>query len=444
MRLSDKVQGNIASIKVHDVRFPTSLEKHGSDAIHGDPDYSAVVAILTTDSGAEGHGMTFTLGRGNEIIRAAVDSLIPFVLNRNIREIFENFGKFWKSLTCEEQLRWVGPEKGVIHMATAAIINGLWDLWARLEEKPVWKLVTDMTPEEIISLVDFGWITDELTPDQALEILKNNESSKSHREAELEKTGFPAYQTAGWLNYEEQYLRMRLQKAKSEGWTRVKAKVGSMKPEDDARRLQVVREELGSDGILMIDANQRWDVQEAIDRVSALKEFKPLWIEEPTKDDDILGHAKIAEGLKETGIKVATGEQCQNRIVFKQLMAAGGVHFVQIDSCRVAGLNEIILILLLAKKFNLPVCPHAGGVGLCQMVAHIIMIDFISISASLENRYCEYSAHLHEHFEGELRLRGQNYLLPQGAGYSTKFRKESIEKFEFPNGSFWKDFKKSA
>jgi len=438
MRLSDNVRGRIIDVKVHDVRFPTSLEKHGSDAIHGDPDYSAVVAILTTDTGDVGHGMTFTLGRGNEIIAAAVESLVPLVTGREIREIFSNFGSFWKSLTCEEQLRWVGPEKGVIHMATAAIVNGLWDLWARLEEKPVWKLLVDMKPEEIISLVDFSWITDELTKDEALQILKNQYETRGEREKELSEKGFPAYQTAGWLNYEEEYLRMRLQKAKAEGWTRVKAKVGSQRHEDDARRLQVVREELGDEGLLMIDANQRWDVAEAIERVSALAEFKPLWIEEPTKDDDVIGHAKIAKALEPYGIKVATGEQCQNRIIFKQLMSTGGVHFVQIDSCRVAGLNEIILILLMAKKFNLPVCPHAGGVGLCQMVSHIIMFDFIAISGSLEDRYCEYSAHLHEHFVGELRLNGQNYLLPEGPGYSTEFKTESIQQFQYPNGTYWK------
>lgn len=439
MRLSEAVRGIIVDVKVHDVRFPTSLEKHGSDAIHGDPDYSAVAVVIKTDSEAIGHGMTFTLGRGNEIIKLAVESLLPLLIGKEIREIFSKFGKFWKTMTCEEQLRWIGPEKGVIHMATAALINALWDMWARLEKKPVWKLLVDMTPEEIVSLLDFGWITDELTEVEALKILTELEPSKIARIAELEKTGFPAYQTAGWLNYEEEYLRMRLQKAKAEGWTRVKAKVGSIDHEHDARRLEVVREEIGDEGILMIDANQRWDVDEAIERVTKLAKFKPLWIEEPTKDDDIIGHAKIAKALEPYGIKVATGEQCQNRIVFKQLMSQGGVHFVQIDSCRVAGLNEIILILLMAKKFNLPVCPHAGGVGLCQMVAHIIMFDFISVSGSLENRYCEYSAHLHEHFVEELKLKGQNYCLPEANGYGTEFRPESIEQYSFPNGSYWKN-----
>lgn len=437
MRLSNSVQGTIQSIEILDVRFPTSVGKHGSDAIHGDPDYSAVVVITKTDKGAEGHGMTFTLGRGNEIVKAAAESFKPFVLGKNIKEIFSNFGSFWKSLTCEEQLRWIGPEKGAVQMAVGGIINSLWDMWARLEGKPVWKLLVDMNADEILSLLDFSWLTDELTRAEAREFLLQMESSKSQRESFLETNGFPAYQTAGWLNYEEEYLRQRLENAKKEGWTRVKAKVGSQNHADDARRLQVCREVLGDDGILMIDANQRWDVQEAIDRVTALKEFKPLWIEEPTKDDDILGHAKIAAALAPAGIRVATGEQCQNRIVFKQLMASKGVHFVQIDSCRVAGVNEIILILLLAKKFNLPVCPHAGGVGLCQMVSHLIMFDYISVAGSLEERFCEYSAHLHEHFEDDLPMKSQNYLPPKSPGYSTKFKKESIEQYQFPNGTYW-------
>jgi len=437
MRLGAAVKGTITTLEVYDVRFPTSLEKHGSDAIHGDPDYSAVVCILKTDQGAVGHGMTFTLGRGNEIVKRAVESFTPFVIGNDIKEIFGAFGVFWKKLTCEEQLRWIGPEKGAVHMAVGGIVNALWDMWARLENKPVWRLLADMTPDEIVSLCDFSWLTDEMTREDALQMLRDLEPSKSERIAQLERTGFPAYQTAGWLNYEEEYLRMRLEKAKKEGWTRVKAKVGSQRHADDARRLAVCREVLGEDGILMIDANQRWDVQEAIDRVSALAEFRPLWIEEPTKDDDILGHAKIATALKPTGIRVATGEQCQNRIVFKQLMASGGVHFVQIDSCRVAGVNEIILILLLAKKFNLPVCPHAGGVGLCQMVSHLIMFDFVAVAGSLDERFCEYSAHLHEHFVDELKMNGQNYMPPDQPGYSTQFKQASLDEYQFPNGTYW-------
>jgi len=437
MRLGEKVSGKIVAVKVRDIRFPTSLEKHGSDAIHGDPDYSAVEAILETDKGDFGYGMTFTLGRGNEIIAKAVESLNPLVIGWDIREVFSNFGIYWKKIVCEEQIRWVGPEKGVIHMAAAALINALWDLWARLEDKPVWKLVSDMTPDEIISLLDFGWLTDELTVAEAKEILEKRVDTKDLREKELLKSGYPAYQTAGWINYEEEYLRHRLRTAQEQGWTRFKAKVGSMKPEDDYRRIKTVREEIGKDGILMIDANQRWDVQEAIDRVTALAEFRPLWIEEPTKDDDVLGHAKIAKALRPLGIAVATGEQCQNRIIFKQLMAAKALHYVQIDSCRVAGLNEIILILLMAAKFNLPVCPHAGGVGLCQMVAHIIMLDYIAISGEKEDRYCEYSAHLHEHFVDDLIMKGQNYMPPAAPGYGTKFHESSVDEFLFPDGKFW-------
>ncbi|CBY32227.1 unnamed protein product [Oikopleura dioica] len=436
MRLGEKVSGKIVAVKVRDIRFPTSLEKHGSDdtgsqiTIHGDPDYSAVEAILETDKGDFGYGMTFTLGRGNEIIAKAVESLNPLVIGWDIREVFSNFGVYWKKIVCEEQIRWVGPEKGVIHMAAAALINALWDLWARLEEKPVWKLVSDMTPDEIISLLDFGWLTDELTVEEAKEILEKRVDTKVDREKELFESGYPAYQTAGWINYEDEYLRHRLRTAQDQGWTRFKAKVGSMKPEDDYRRIKTVREEIGKDGILMIDANQRWDVQEAIDRVTALAEFRPLWIEEPTKDDDVLGHAKNQKG-KNVKPSSTAAHGCES----SSLRSADNL--ITIDSCRVAGLNEIILILLMAAKFNLPVCPHAGGVGLCQMVAHIIMLDYIAISGEKEDRYCEYSAHLHEHFVDDLIMKGQNYMPPAAAGYGTKFHESSVDEFLFPDGKFW-------
>ncbi|SDM03992.1 L-fuconate dehydratase [Kriegella aquimaris] len=435
--MSDKI--TITDVVIKDVRFPTSKSLDGSDAMNPDPDYSAAYVILKTDddNGLEGHGLTFTIGRGNELCAAAINSLAPLVVGKTLESFTANMGDFWKMITGDSQLRWLGPEKGVIHLATGAVVNAVWDLYAKAEGKPLWRLLADMTPEELVRCVDFTYITDAITPAEALKMLKEKESSKQERIAKLKQDGYPAYTTsAGWLGYSDDKMRRLCREAKEAGFDHMKIKVGS-DLQDDMRRAAIIREEIGPDLRLMMDANQKWDVDEAIANMAELKKFDPYWIEEPTSPDDVLGHAKIARAV--APIKVATGEHCQNRVVFKQLMQADAIGICQIDSCRVGGVNEILAILLMAAKFKIPVCPHAGGVGLCEYVQHLSMIDYIAISGSLENRIIEYVDHLHEHFFDSVVIKNGAYMPPSMAGYSITMKPESIEEYSFPNGSFWKE-----
>ena len=428
----------ITGCRARDIRFPTSRQADGSDAMNPDPDYSAAYVVLTTDQGGpEGHGLTFTLGRGNELCVAAIEALAPLVVGRKLSDITGAMGEFWRELVSASQLRWVGPEKGVIHLATAALVNALWDLWAKREGKPVWRLVAGMTPEQFVGLIDFRYLSDALTPEEALAILKANEPGKARRIAELEAKGFPAYTTsAGWLGYSDDKLRRLCREAVADGMDHLKIKVGR-DLEDDKRRCAILREEIGPDRFLMIDANQIWDVEQAIDWVTALAPYRPLWVEEPTSPDDILGHAAIRKAVKPLGIGVATGEMCQNRVIFKQLMQAGAIDFCQIDSCRLGGVNEVLAVLLLAKKFGVPVCPHAGGVGLCEYVQHLAMIDFVCVAGSMEGRVLEYVDHLHEHFFDPVRMRAGRYMPPEMPGYSITMKPRSLDRFEFPAGAAW-------
>ena len=428
----------IIGCRARDIRFPTSRQADGSDAMNPDPDYSAAYVVLTTDqAGLEGHGLTFTLGRGNELCVAAIEALAPLVVGRRLSDITGAMGAYWRELVSASQLRWVGPEKGVIHLATAAIVNALWDLWAKLEGKPVWRLVAEMSPEEFVRLIDFRYLSDALTPEEALAILRTQESGKAKRIAELEAKGFPAYTTsAGWLGYSDDKLRRLCREAVADGMDYLKIKVGRDLA-DDKRRCAILREEIGPDRFLMIDANQIWDVGEAIDWVTALAPFRPLWIEEPTSPDDVLGHAAIRKAVKPLGIGVATGEMCQNRVIFKQLMQAGAIDFCQINSCRLGGVNEVLAVLLLAQKFGIPVCPHAGGVGLCEYVQHLAMIDFVCVAGSMEGRVLEYVDHLHEHFFDPVRMRAGRYMPPEMPGYSITMKPRSLDKFEFPGGAAW-------
>ena len=428
----------ITGCRARDIRFPTSRQADGSDAMNPDPDYSAAYVVLTTDqAGLEGHGLTFTLGRGNELCVAAIEALAPLVVGRRLSDITGAMGAYWRELVSASQLRWVGPEKGVIHLATAAMVNALWDLWAKLEGKPVWRLVAEMSPEEFVRLIDFRYLSDALTPEEALAILKTQESGKAKRIAELEAKGFPAYTTsAGWLGYSDDKLRRLCREAVADGMDYLKIKVGRDLA-DDKRRCAILREEIGPDRFLMIDANQIWEVGEAIDWVTALAPFRPLWIEEPTSPDDVLGHAAIRKAVKPLGIGVATGEMCQNRVIFKQLMQAGAIDFCQIDSCRLGGVNEVLAVLLLAQKFGIPVCPHAGGVGLCEYVQHLAMIDFVCVAGSMEGRVLEYVDHLHEHFFDPVRMRAGRYMPPEMPGYSITMKPRSLDKFEFPGGAAW-------
>jgi L-fuconate dehydratase len=425
-----------------DIRFPTSRDLSGSDAMNEAPDYSAAYVILKTDTDLEGHGLTFTIGRGNELCVAAIDALSYLVVGRTLESFTRNMGAFWHHVTGDSQLRWVGPEKGVIHLATAALVNAVWDLYAKSEGKPLWKLLVDMSPEELVSCVDFRYITDALTPDEALEILSNNEPTKAEREEEMLARGFPAYTTsAGWLGYPDEKIRRLSREAVAAGWGHVKIKVGR-DVEDDARRASIIREEIGPERKLMMDANQVWEVDEAIANMERLAEFDPWWIEEPTSPDDVLGHARVARAVAPIG--VATGEHCQNRVLFKQLMQADAISFCQIDACRLGGVNEVVAVLLLAAKFGVPVCPHAGGVGLCEYVQHLSIFDYVRVGASLENRILEYVDHLHEHFLDPVRIENGHYVPPERPGYSIEMYPESLEAFEFPTGGAWATTERSA
>ncbi len=427
----------ILSVEILDLRFPTSRELDGSDAMNPDPDYSAAYCILHTDApaGYAGHGMTFTIGRGNEVCVKAIESLAPLVIGRTLDSITENMGAFWRHITGDSQLRWIGPEKGAMHLATAAIVNAVWDLYAKVEGKPLWRLIAEMSPEEIVRCIDFRYITDALTPAAALELLERQVATRSERVALVRLMGYPAYTTsAGWLGYSDDKLRDLCRTSLAEGWTCFKIKVGRSL-EDDIRRCRIIREEIGPDCRLMVDANQVWDVPEAIEWMSHLREFNPWFIEEPTAPDDVLGHAAIARAV--APIQVATGEHCANRILFKQFMQAGAIGVCQIDSCRIGGVNEILAVMLMAAKFGIPVCPHAGGVGLCEYVQHLSLIDFIAISGTWENRLTEYAGHLHEHFLHPVTMRNGRYLPPEAAGYSIEMLPATRAHFQFPHGQAW-------
>lgn len=433
----------IIGYDVLDVRFPTADGLHGSDAMHADPDYSAAYVTLHTDQDAVvGHGLTFTLGRGTDLCAAAARTLCDMTVGMTLGEITSDFAGYWRRLTSESQFRWLGPEKGVVHLAVGAVVNAVWDLWARVEGKPVWKLAADLSPEEFVGLIDFRYLGDALTRDDALRIVEANEATKPTRESELLETGYPAYTTsAGWLGYTDDQIRSLCREALADGWDTFKLKVGA-DLEDDRRRAAIIREEIGPDRRLMIDANQRWEVQEAIDWVKELAEFNLWWVEEPTSPDDVVGHAAIARGIAPIG--VATGEQCQNRVIFKQLLQLDAISFCQIDSCRLGGVNEVIAVMLLAKKFDIPVCPHAGGVGLCEYVNHLVAIDYLRIGASFENRVCEFVDHLHEHFVDPCLVSKGRYQTPTAPGYSAEMHPASLAQYRYPDGSVWRERLQSA
>jgi L-fuconate dehydratase len=425
----------ITGVRVIDLRFPTSRDHIGSDAVNKDPDYSAAYCILETNAGLTGHGLTFTLGRGTDLVVQAANYLSRYVVDRSLASITDDFCAFSRQLTEDTQFRWLGPEKGVIHLATGALINAVWDLYARAEKKPLWKLLSELEPCQLLKAVDFRYIDDALTPAEAREILERAREGKSERLALLQEKGYPAYTTSvGWFGYSEEKIRKLCHEALADGWTHFKLKVGG-DPEEDLRRGRIVREEIGWTNRLMVDANQKWGVLEAVDRTRQLAELKPWWMEEPTNPDDILGHARIRREVPE--VRVATGEHCHNRVMFKQFLQAKALDVVQLDSCRVGGVNENLAILLLAAKFNTPVCPHAGGVGLCEYVQHLSMFDFLSVSATIENRVIEFVDHLHEHFVTPVHILKGHYQVPAEPGYSIEIRKESLERFAYPMGEAW-------
>ncbi|MBS1799442.1 MAG: fuconate dehydratase [Acidobacteria bacterium] len=425
----------ITDVRVIDLRFPTSRDHIGSDAVNKDPDYSAAYCILETNAGMEGHGLTFTLGRGTDLVVQALSYLTRYVVHRPLNSLTENMCAFSRQLTDDSQFRWLGPEKGVIHLATGALVNAVWDLYARVEKKPLWQLLSDLEPCQILNAVDFRYIDDAITPDDARAILERARTGKAERLAVLKDQGYPAYTTSvGWFGYSEEKIRRLSKEALAEGWTHFKLKVGG-DPADDLRRGFIVREEIGWTNRLMVDANQKWGVPEAIERTRQLAELKPWWMEEPTNPDDILGHARIRREVPE--VRIATGEHCHNRVMFKQFLQAGALDVVQLDSCRVGGVSENLAILLMAAKFGVPVCPHAGGVGLCEYVQHLSIFDYLSVSASLENRVIEFVDHLHEHFVAPVRISNGHYQVPFDPGYSIEIRKESLRRFAYPEGKVW-------
>ncbi|WP_020014382.1 enolase C-terminal domain-like protein [Promicromonospora sukumoe] len=441
----------ITGVRVEDVRFPTSVTADGSDAMNKDADYSAAYVVLETDatdpgadpagSGAPlgGYGLTFTIGRGNDIVAEAARQQAAALVGRDVDEIAADMGALYRDLTADSQLRWLGPEKGVVHLSLAAVLNAVWDLVARRAGKPLWRLLVDMTPEELVDVADLHYLSDALTREEALAILRERAGTRQERLDHLERTGYPVYTTsAGWLGYSDDKLRRLCQEAVDAGYQHVKLKVGANLAED-VRRLTIAREVLGPDRNLMIDANQVWDVPQAIEWMRALAPFDPLWIEEPTSPDDILGHAAVRRAVAPIG--VATGEHCHNRVMFKQLMQAEAIDYCQLDTGRLASINEIVAVLLLAAKFGVPVCPHAGGVGLCEMVQHVSVLDYVAIGGDLTGRVTEYVDHLHEHFTDPCvvadRGAGTAYVLPALPGYSTQMYEESIDRFRFPQGTYW-------
>ena len=424
------------------MRFPTSRTLAGSDAMNQAPDYSAAYVILETDTELRGHGMTFTIGRGTEIVVGAIHALAPLVKGRRLSDIAADPRGFWRAVTGDSQLRWVGPEKGVIHLATAGLVNAVWDLWATAEGKPLWKLVTDMTPQQLVGCVDFRYMTDVLKPEQAIELLESIAAGKAQREARIRREGLPAYTTSvGWLGYSDEEVRRRCRDAVRQGWTHVKMKVGGSL-EDDVHRAAMIREEIGPDRFLMMDANQVWEVDQAIAATRRLAEFDPWWMEEPTSPDDILGHARIAREV--APIRIATGEHCQNRTMFKQFMQAGGLQVCQLDACRLGGVNEVLAVMLLAARFGLSVCPHAGGVGLSEYVQHLSVIDCIAIGGEREDRVIEYVDELHEHFVTPVQISDGHYVVPEAPGYSIEMYPGSLAEYGFPDGAAWAGVAASA
>ncbi|WP_409466229.1 enolase C-terminal domain-like protein [Amycolatopsis sp. GA6-003] len=425
----------IVAMEVRDVRFPTSRDLDGSDAMNPDPDYSAAYVELHTDAGPDGYGLAFTIGRGNDVQAAAIRALAPHVVGRDVPEDAEALGDLSRALVGDSQFRWLGPEKGVAHMAIGAIVNAAWDLAARRAGLPLWKFASRMTPEDLVSLVDFRYLSDALTEQEALDILRAAEFGKAERIAKLEAEGYRAYSTsAGWLGYSDAKLVRLAEQAVADGFEMIKLKVGG-NLEDDVRRMKLARETVGAGIRIAVDANQRWDVATAVSWMTALAPFDPYWIEEPTSPDDVLGHAAIAKAL--APIKVATGEHVQNRVVFKQLLQSGAIDVLQLDAARVGGVNENLAILLLAAKFGVPVCPHAGGVGLCELVRHLSMFDFVAVSGSDEDRTIEWVDHLHDHFTDPAVVRDGRYLAPTAPGFSARMHDATLRRFSFPDGPEW-------
>lgn len=419
-----------------DIRFPTSRELDGSDAMNPDPDYSAAYVTFGSSGDVLGHASVFTIGRGNEVQVAALEALKPYVWGRDIDELVGDMGALYRELTSDSQLRWLGPEKGIMHMAIGAMVNALWDLKAKREQMPLWELLARQSPSELAGLLDYRYLEEILTPAQARDLFAQAAEGKEERIRELRRHGYPAYTTSpGWLGYNDEKLTRLIREALAQGFGRIKLKVGADRA-DDIRRLRVAREVCGDGFPIAIDANQRWGVDEAIDWIGDLVSFEPDWVEEPTSPDDILGHARIARAV--APVRVSTGEHMANRVIARQLLESQAVGLLQIDSARVAGVNENIAILTLAALHDIPVFPHAGGVGLCEAVQHLAFFDFVAVSAAKEDRAIEYVDHLHEHFVDPVRLDAGRYWPTDVPGSSQEMKDESRRDFLFPDGVMWR------
>ncbi len=427
----------ILGFETHDLRFPTSRNLDGSDAMNSAPDYSAAYLTVQTDSpdGLAGHAHVFTIGRGNDVQLAAVRALEPFLAGLDLEETLGDLGALSRRLVGDSALRWLGPECGMMHMAIGAVVNACWDLAARRAGMPFWRLLASMAPEQIADLVDFRYLADVLTRQEALEILERGAGGRQERIEILERDGYPAYATSpGWLGYSDARLAELCAESVRQGFPLVKLKVGGS-IEDDLRRCRIARETVGEAIAIAVDANQVWDVPTAISWIRSLAPVRPAWVEEPTNPHDILGTAAIRRAV--SPIPVAAGEHVASRVMFKQLLQASAIDIMQIDACRVAGVNENIANLLLAAKFGIPVCPHAGGVGLCEMVQHLSMFDYVAVSGSMDGRMIEWIDHLHEHFASPARVRDGRYVAPATAGASTEIRPASIAEFSYPSGTAW-------
>lgn len=428
----------ISDLKALDIRFPTSEQRYGSDAVNHDPDYSAAYVQLATDRGNQGNAIVFTIGRGNDLCCRAIDAMRHLVVGWKLEDIEHAPGDFYDHvMRSDSQLRWLGPENGLVHMAAGGIVNAVWDLRARTAGKPVWRLLCDMSPEQFVACLDLRYVSDALSPEEALDIVQRNESTKRRRMSHLEDTGYPAYTTsAGWLGYSDEELRRACEQARRSGFGHVKLKVGR-DIEADLARCTIARRALGEDVKLMVDANQAWEVQQAIKNMRKLEHLSPWFIEEPTSPDDVLGHKRIKDALSAGGTKVATGEHCANRVLFKQFIVADAIDVVQIDACRLAGLNEALTVYMIAAKYGKPVCPHAGGVGLCEYVQHLSMIDYARISGEVGERVIEYVDQLHEHFEDPCVVSNGSYVAPTSPGFSVKMYSDSLRRYRYPDGDEW-------
>ena len=427
----------IINMIVEDVRYPTSNDQTGSDAIHKDPDYSAAyVSIFTSDPKIIGYGITFTLGKGNDIVASCIEQYFSIFNNMSLIDLEKNIGKLWYECVDHSQLRWLGPEKGVVHLAVSAIFNALWDLTAKKNKKPLWKFVIDSEPETIISWLTFKHIEDGLTKDEALNIITENQKYKNKRVEMILNEGYPSYTTAaGWLGYSDEKIVDLCKQYMARGWKHFKVKVG-LNLDQDIQRLKLIRKTIGNDCFIMIDANQQWSVNQSIKHINELKKFDILFAEEPTNADDVLGFVKIKKSVGE--VKLATGEACSSRVMFKQFLQSGGMNICQIDSCRLGSINEILTVLLMAHKFNVPVFPHAGGVGLCEYVQHLCMIDYVMINGQKDDKVVEYQDELHEHFIYPCVIKNGNYMPPLDHGYSIEMKQKSVKTFTFPHGEYWR------